>query len=43
MDKDEIDKVLLVGGSSKLPAVKAWLIEYFEEDEEKLDDRVDVD
>lgn len=34
-EKEDIDKVLLVGGSSKMPKVKEWLIEYFG-DEDKI-------
>jgi len=43
MGKDEIDKVLLVGGSSRLPCVRKWLIEYFEDDEDKMDESINVD
>ena len=38
MGKDEIDKILLVGGSSKIPKVKSWLIEYFDDEEEKINE-----
>ena len=47
MDKDEIDIILLVGGSTKIPAVKAWLAEWMELDEdaeaEKFYTKVDPD
>ena len=39
MDKDEIDIILLVGGSSKIPAVKAWLTEWMELDEDEAADK----
>ena len=31
MSVDEIDEILLVGGSTRIPKVRAWLTEYFEE------------
>ena len=47
MDKDEIDIILLVGGSTKIPKVKEWLTEWmgFDEDEaaDKFDLQVDPD
>ena len=30
MSVDEIDEILLVGGSTRIPKVRVWLQEYFE-------------
>ena len=38
MEKDDIDIILLVGGSTKIPAVKAWLTEWMELDEDSAAD-----
>ena len=43
MGKDEIDKVLLVGGSTRIPKVKTWLIEYFDDEEDKINEDVNPD
>ena len=29
MSKDEIDEILLVGGSTRIPKVRTWLEEFF--------------
>ena len=44
MGKDEIDIILLVGGSTRIPRVQQWLKEYFEdEDGEKINTDVNPD
>ena len=42
MDKDEIDIILLVGGSTKIPAVKTWLLEWMDLDEETAADKFET-
>jgi len=37
LDLDQIDAVLLVGGTSQIPAVKAWAIKHFAVDKVKAD------
>lgn len=37
IEKDEIDRVLLVGGTVQIPAVQAWLKQYFAESKIKCD------
>ncbi|MGK7930832.1 MAG: Hsp70 family protein [Microcystaceae cyanobacterium] len=37
IEKDNIDKVLLVGGSTQIPAVKNWIQQYFDEAKVKSD------
>ena len=32
MTKEEIDKIVIVGGSTRAPWIKKWLKEYFETD-----------
>ena len=29
MSKDEIDEILLIGGSTRIPKVRTWLEEFF--------------
>ena len=41
MGKNEIDEVVIVGGSTRIPWVRDWLKEYFEKDE--LCETVDAD
>ena len=41
MSKAEIDEVVIVGGSTRIPWVKNWLKEYFEKDE--LYEQIDAD
>ena len=44
MGKDEIDLILLVGGSTRIPKVQQWLKEYFEDEEgEKVNTDVNPD
>lgn len=43
MDKDEIDKILLVGGSSRIPKIKQFLIEFFDDEEDKIHEDVSPD
>jgi len=38
LGRDDIDAILMVGGSSKIPLVKAKLLSYFERDEEFIRD-----
>ncbi|MGK7946353.1 MAG: Hsp70 family protein [Microcystaceae cyanobacterium] len=37
IEKDNIDKVLLVGGSTQIPAVQNWIKQYFSEEKIKSD------
>ena len=32
--KDEIDDVILMGGSTRIPFVRKWLAEYFDKEED---------
>jgi molecular chaperone DnaK (HSP70) len=41
MDREDVDEVVLVGGSTRIPKVKAMLREYF--NKEKLNDYIDPD
>jgi len=34
--KDEIDDVILMGGSTRIPFVRKWLAEFFEKEEDEL-------
>lgn len=43
MAKDEIDHVILMGGSTRIPWVKNWLMEYFGKNENELRTEVNVD
>ena len=44
MGKDEIDLILLVGGSTRIPKVQQWLKEYFEDEEgDKINTDVNPD
>ena len=40
-DKDEIDEVLIVGGSTRVPRVREWLSAYF--DDAQLNESVSAD
>ena len=43
MEKDEIDEIVLMGGSSRLPYVRKWLAEYFDKDVSELKNSVSED
>ena len=43
MAVDEIDHVILMGGSTRIPWVKNWLMEYFGKNENELRTEVNVD
>ncbi len=43
LGRDDIDAILMVGGSSRIPLVKAKLLSYFERDEEFIRDDLNPD